>query len=97
MQELFRFYTIRAADPVPGEEFVALETLSPYQASLSGPNVTAASAVSASRALVDQSSRVVLHDLDTLGNPIRAFKPGSTASPLRRRASRLARTYGIRL
>jgi hypothetical protein len=74
MQELFRFYAIRAAEPLPDDEHVNLDTGSGYQGSLAAPNADATTAVTLSRSLIDQSARALLRDLDTLGNPIRAFK-----------------------
>src|ERR1041385_699208 len=74
MQELFRFFAIRAADPLPDNEHVDLDTGSGFQRTIASPGFDAAKVVAASRKLIEQSAGIVLRDVETLGNPMRGFK-----------------------
>src|SRR5438874_11220218 len=89
MQELFRFFAIRAGDPVAPEEHVNLDTQSTYQASLTSPNANASTALTQSRNLIDELARPGLRDSHALINPIRSFKarldalqPSEDAAPV---------------
>ena len=64
MQELFRFYAIRASDPVPDQERIALETSSQFQAGLGSSRNTPATMSAACNQFLDQNGRVVLRDLE---------------------------------
>src|SRR5437879_61120 len=74
MQELFRFFAIRAADPLPDNEHVDLDTGSSFQRTIAAPGFDAVKVLAACRKLIEQSGGIVLRDAETLGNPMRAFK-----------------------
>jgi hypothetical protein len=74
MQELFRFFAIRAADPLPNNEHIDLDTGSSFQRTIALPGFDAGKVLAACRKFIEQSAGIVLRDVETLGNPMRAFK-----------------------
>jgi hypothetical protein len=89
MQELFRFYAIRASDPVPASEYVPLETSSEFQAGLRRLGRTPPQMAAAARDLLAKNAAIVLRDLEStqdafaaLHEQLSALEPTESDAPV---------------